>query len=270
MIPQLDQEHPGMDRIIQDRWQLDPDGAADLTRPRSAPRIARIAARPDPVAVDMTRSALIVIDMQNDFIAPEGWFAAARGSDCAPLRQVIGPINALSAAFRSHGATVVHVNTGLRADLANLPANAVSKADNLGRRAGFGAPRDARLGPVMQAGHWGAESDPEIQRDPRDITVLKHRYSGFRDNELDQILRRLDVATLFFVGVNLDRCVFATLIDGAFQGFDPILVQDACQTPSPDHARRTICELVEMLYGFTTTTSEILQGLSAQDLPKAP
>ncbi len=251
-----------MDPIIPDRWHLTLEGVADLTRPRVAPRVVGMSARPDPVSVDMTRSALIVIDMQNDFIAPEGWFAAMRGTDCAPLREVIAPINALAAAFRDHGARVVHVNTGVRADLANLPANAVAKASDLGRRAGFAAPRDAALGPVMQAGHWGADSDPAILRHPGDITVLKHRYSGFRDNEMDQILRRLDIATLFFAGVNLDRCVFATLIDGAFQGFDPILVRDACETPSPDHARRTICELVELLYGFTTTTTDILRALS--------
>jgi len=252
---------------LPDRWSLSPQGAADLSRSRPAPRRVQIAASPDPVIVDMTRSALIVIDMQNDFVDDAGWFAAMRGVICAPLRSVIAPINALAAAFRVGGGRVVHVNTGLRADLANLPANAVGRADDLGRRPGFCAPRDGDLGPVMQAGHWGAQSHADIVCTSDDITVLKHRYSGFRDNELDQLLRRLDVATLFFTGVNLDRCVFATLMDGAFQGFDPILVRDACQTPSPDHARRTIIELVEMLYGFTTTTDEILGALSAAPIP---
>jgi ureidoacrylate peracid hydrolase len=247
-----------MSASLPDRWSLSPQGAADLSRPRPAPRLLCIEARPDPVIVDMTRSALVVIDMQNDFIDDAGWFAAMRGVNCAPLRAVVAPINALAAAFRAGGGRVLHVNTGLRADLANLPAGAVGRADDMGRRPGFGAPRGDDLGPVMQAGQWGAESHNAIHRAPGDITVLKHRYSGFRDNELDQLLRRLDVATLFFTGVNLDRCVFATLIDGAFQGFDPILVRDACETPSPDHARRTIIELVEMLYGFTTTSGAIL------------
>lgn len=256
-----------MTHALPDRWTLTPDGAADLSRPRRAPMPVRIDASPDPVIVDMTRAALVVIDMQNDFIDDAGWFAAMRGLDCAPLRQVIAPINALAAAFRGAGARVVHVNTGLRGDLANLPACATARADDLGRRPGFAAPRDAGLGPVMQAGHWGAQSHAGIDRADDDFTVLKHRYSGFRDNELDQLLRRLDVATLFFTGVNLDRCVFATLIDGAFQGFDPILVRDACQTPSPDHARRTIIDLVEMLYGFTTTAEAILGALSTNPSP---
>ena len=246
---------------MPDRWSLAPDGAADLTRPRPAPRPVRIAARPDPVIVDMARAALLVIDMQNDFIAAEGWFEAMRGIDCAGLRAVIPQVNALAGAFRRAGARVVHVNTGVRADLANLPANALGRSNDLGRRPGFGAARDDARGPVMLAGHWGAESHPGIERAPGDLTVLKHRYSGFRDNELDQLLRRLDVTTLFLSGVNLDRCVFATLTDGAFQGFDPILVTDACATPSPAATRTAILDLVELLYGFTATTEAVLSAI---------
>ena len=250
---------------LPDRWSLAPDGAADLTRPRPAPRPVRLAARPDPVIVDITRAALLIIDMQNDFIAPDGWFEGMRGIDCAGLRAVIDPINALAAALRGAGGRVVHINTGVRADLANLPANAVGRSDDLGRRPGFGAPRNDARGPVMIAGHWGADSHPGIDRAPEDFTVLKHRYSGFRDNELDQLLRRLDVTTLFFAGVNLDRCVFATLTDGAFQGFDPILVTDACATPSPEPTQAAILHLVELLYGFTTTTDAVLSALPSPD-----
>lgn len=256
-----------MTHPFHDRWSLTPDGAADLTRRRPPPRPARITARPDPVIVDMSRAALVVIDMQNDFIAEKGWFEAQRGIDCTVLRTVIDPVNSLARAFRAIDAPVLHINTGVRIDLANLPANALGRSNDLGRRAGFGAPRDDARGPVMLAGHWGAESHPGIERAGTDITVLKHRYSGFRDNELDQILRRLDVATLFFTGVNLDRCVFATLIDGAFQGFDPILVADACATPSPRHVRTTILDLVELLYGFTTTAGAVTAALAAAPAP---
>ncbi|TVP69414.1 MAG: cysteine hydrolase [Rhodobacteraceae bacterium] len=243
-----------------DFWTLTQQGLADLSRRRKPARRIEISAAPDPVLVDLARSALIIVDMQNDFIDDAGWFAAMRGVSCAPLRAVGPRINALSRALRAQGAGIIHLNTGVRADLANLPAGAIARADDLGRRAGFGFARAEALGPVMVAGHWGAQSHPEIERAESDITVLKTRYSGFRDNELDQILRRLDVTTLFFAGVNLDRCVFATLIDGAFQGFDPILVTDACATPSPPATCTAILELVEMLYGFTTTTENILTG----------
>lgn len=243
-----------------DFWTLTNEGVADLSRVRKPARRLQISAAPDPVIVDLARSALVIIDMQNDFIEEAGWFAAMRGVSCAPLRAIAPRINALGDNFRAAGGAVIHVNTGMRADLANLPAGSIARADDLGRRAGFGFTRDGQRGPVMQAGHWGAESHKSIRRADGDITVLKSRYSGFRDNELDQILRRLDVTTLFFTGVNMDRCVFATLIDGAFNGFDPILVTDACATPSPPATCTAIIALVEMLYGFTTTTDRILNG----------
>jgi ureidoacrylate peracid hydrolase len=243
-----------------DFWTLTDQSVADLSRLRKPDRRFRISAAPDPVIVDLARSALVIVDMQNDFIDEAGWFAAMRSVSCAPLRAISPRINALGDYFRAAGSTVIHVNTGLRADLANLPAGSIARADDLGRRAGFGFTRDDERGPVMQAGHWGSESHDSIQRADGDITVLKSRYSGFRDNELEQILRRLDVTTLFFTGVNLDRCVFATLTDGAFQGFDPILVTDACATPSPPATCSAIIALVEMLYGFTTTTDSILNG----------
>lgn len=243
-----------------DFWTLTHEGVADLSRMRKPARRVQISAAPDPVLVDLARSALLIVDMQNDFIDEAGWFAAMRGVSCAPLRDIAPRINALGDRFRTAGGAVIRINTGLRADLANLPAGSIARADDMGRRAGFGFARDGARGPVMQAGHWGTESHQSIQRADGDITVLKSRYSGFRDNELDQILRRLDVTTLFFTGVNLDRCVFATLIDGAFQGFDPILVTDACATPSPAATCAAIIELVEMLYGFTTTTDAILNG----------
>lgn len=245
-----------------DFWTLTDKRVADLSRLRKPARRVQISATPDPVIVDLARSALVIVDMQNDFIDEAGWFAAIRGVSCAPLRAIAPRINALGDKFRATGGAVIHINTGLRADLANLPAGSIARADDLGRRAGFGFARDSARGPVMQAGHWGAESHQSIQRADGDIKVLKSRYSGFRDNELDQILRRHDITTLFFTGVNLDRCVFATLIDGAFQGFDPILVTDACTTPSPPATCTAIIELVEMLYGFTTTTDAILNGQS--------
>jgi len=250
-----------------DFWTLTNAGVADLSRLRKPAQRLQISATPDPVIVDLARSALVIVDMQNDFIDEAGWFGAMRGVSCAPLRAIAPQINALGAHMRKAGGAVIHLNTGVRADLANLPAGSIARADDLGRRAGFGSERDSDCGPVMQTGHWGTESHASIRRADEDITVLKSRYSGFRDNELDQILRRLDVTTLFFTGVNLDRCVFATLIDGAFQGFDPILVTDACATPSPPATCTAILELVEMLYGFTTTTEAILNG-HAPDQPQ--
>lgn len=231
-------------------------------RPAHTSRPIRFPADPKPVEVDVARSALMIIDMQNDFLSDEGWFATSRNADVSRLSDVVGQINALSGAFRKVGSPVIHINWAVRSDAANLPANVLDKGSDCGARPGYGD--QIASGRVLVAGDWGAHSVPAIDKGADDIAVGKTRLTGFRDNELDSILRRLGVTTLFFTGVNLDRCVFATLADGCFNGFDAILVEDATTTVSPPHVTDAILYIIRLLYGFTAKSDEILAAISPQ------
>lgn len=244
-----------------DRWSALAKGGVSTLRPRRTERPVSFVAEPEPVEVDLARAALLIIDMQNDFLASDGWFATTRGADVSELSNIIGKVNALSAVFRQTGAPVIHINWAVRPDLANLPANVLDKGSDCGARSGYGDRISA--GRVLVEGDWGAQSVPTIDRAPSDIEVGKHRLTGFRDNALDQILRRLDVTTLFFTGVNLDRCVFATLADGCFNGFDAVLVEDATATVSPPHVTDAILYLIRLLYGFTVQSADILSAITA-------
>lgn len=248
-------------RKRNDRWTRDASGIS-LVRANRAPRPVQLIAKPESVQVDMARSALIIVDMQNDFLDPKGWFAAIRDANVAPLSSIIAPINAVSAAFRNQGAPVIHLNWGVRADLANLPPNVVDKGSSCGDLPGYGD--RIASGDILVQGSWGAETVPQIDQANTDLRVFKHRLSGFQDNELNQILQRLDVTTLFYTGVNLDRCVFATLMDGCFQGFDAVLIEDATTTVSPDYVGDAITYLIRLLYGFTTTTDALIEALANQ------
>ena len=246
-----------------DRWSPLQDGASiSLLRPKPRSQPFRFPAEPKPIEADIARSALIIIDMQNDFLAAEGWFATSRNADVSCLSDVVGQINALSGAFRDLGAPVIHVNWAVRSDAANLPANVLDKGSDCGARPGYGDQISA--GRVLVDGDWGAQSVTAIDVDSRDIFVGKTRLTGFRDNELDSILRRLGVTTLFFTGVNLDRCVFATLADGCFNGFDAVLVEDATTTVSPHYVTEAILYLIRLLYGFTAKSDDILAAFSTQ------
>lgn len=244
----------------RDRWAS--DGArVNLVRPEQPVRAVEISAEPQSLRLDLARTAVVVVDMQNDFLHPEGWFAADRGADVAPLAALAPGINALCDAARASDLPVIHLNWGVRADVANLPPNVLDKASRCGTARGYGDP--GPHGPVLVAGSWGAASIEAIRTSPGDIHVSKHRLSGFRDNELDQILRRLGVTTLIFTGVNLDRCVFATMTDGCFQGFDGVIVEDLCGTPSPAYVGDAILYLTRLLYGFTTTSAALIPALSS-------
>jgi nicotinamidase-related amidase len=242
-----------------DRWSPHGGEGVSLLRPEREARPVTFPAEPKPLQADLSRSALLIIDMQNDFLGQEGWFATSRKADVSALSNVIEQINALSAAFRQASAAVIHINWAVRADVANLPANVLDKGSDCGARPGYGD--QIGSGHVLVEGNWGAQSVPAIDTASQDIAVGKSRLTGFRDNALDSILRRLGVTTLFFTGVNLDRCVFATLADGCFNGFDAVLVEDATTTVSPPHVTDAILYLIRLLYGFTALSSDILAAI---------
>lgn len=244
---------------IPDSWRRDGDRIS-LVRPARAPLPADLPARPGPVQLDLSRTALVVVDMQNDFLDPQGWFPADRGVDPKPLRAIVPQINAMAEAARAASVPVIHLNWGVREDGGNLPANVRGKGSNCGASRGYGD--EGPHGPILVEGSWGATSLGSIAMGSRDIHVSKHRLSGFPDSTLEGILHRLDVTTLIFCGVNTDRCVFATLADACFRGFDAILVEDACATPSPPHVTDAILYLVQSLYGFTTDAEDIRTAFS--------
>ncbi len=245
----------------QDRWTRKASKIS-LARPGRPSQLVHFDAEPEPIEVDLSHSAIIVIDMQNDFLDQDGWFSTTRDADVAELSNIISHINALTSAFRTRSVPVIHLNWGVRPDLANLPANVVSKGSGCGQKPGYGDKISS--GDILVQGSWGATSAPAIEIAEGDIGIFKHRLSGFQDNEPDQILRRLGVTTVFYTGVNLDRCVFATLMDGCFQGYDAVLIEDATATVSPDYVRDAITYLVRLLYGFTTKTEALLNALKPQ------
>jgi len=253
----------------RDRWTAQA-AAVSLVRPRMPPRPLRFAAAPQSVEVDLARSALVVVDMQNDFCHPQGWFPAVRGVDPAPLTAPVPAINRLTSAFRRFDAPVVFVNWGVVADRADLPANVLDKASGCGACPSYGEPQPEGTGRILVAGEWGSAPVAGLDVASSDLVVHKSRLSGFKDTRLDQVLRRRDVTTVFYAGVNIDRCVFATLMDGAFEGYDPILVEDAAATASPAPVREAILLLVRQLYGFTARTADILAAAQTLLATAAP
>ena len=91
-----------------------------FVRPRKEQRIARVPATPQATDIDLNASALIVVDMQNDFVHPDGWFAG-KGIDLSPIRAVIPSIERLATGLRRADIPVIWLNWGVRADRANLP-----------------------------------------------------------------------------------------------------------------------------------------------------
>jgi ureidoacrylate peracid hydrolase len=241
-------------------WDVSAD-AADLTRPAATPRPIAVPAQPKRVAFDLTRSCMIVVDMQNDFCHPDGWLASI-GVEIAPARAPIAPLRQLLPALRAVGVPIVWVNWGTRPDRANLPPSLRHVYDPTGTGAGLGDILPRTGAHVLQAGSWSAQVVDELVPDPGDLTVDKHRMSGFWDTPLDSILRNLGAATLLFGGVNLDQCVLHTLADANFLGYDTLLVEDCAATTNPDFCREATLLNVRQIFGFHFRSTDLIEALA--------
>lgn len=243
-------------------WSVQ-DGCTSLVRHAPKPRPVRLDASGQSIEFDLARSALIVVDMQNDFCHPQGWFGQ-KGISVRPTRKPIPVLQRLLPAWRASGRPVIWLNWGIRPDRLNLPPVVQFTGKRRADAVGYAEASPMDRGLSLVPGHWGAQVIDELPVEPADITVYKHRLSGFWDNELDSVLRGLDVRTLFYAGVNTDRCVFSTLQDAGFLGYDNVLLADACSTSSPAYVTRAIHAIVQRLHGFVASSEALLAGLDQQ------
>lgn len=190
--------------------------------------------------------------MQNDFCRDDGWFGT-RGVDLGAIQGVIPRVRQTIDAAHARGMPVIYLNWGIRADALDMSAGHLAFGRLFGRTTGYGETYRAGGEPALVTGSWGAATIDELTPEDDDIVVHKNRFSGFWHNEMDAVLRRLDVTTLLFAGVNTDRCVMASLQDATFAGYDGVLIDDATATPSSAQVREAACTIIRTIYGFTTT-----------------
>jgi len=235
-------------------------GEVDMAAPPAKPVPLKIAAAPQNITVDLRRTAVIVIDMQNDFCTKGGW-CDYLGVDVEPDRKPIKPLRKLLPALRQAGVPVIWVNWGTRPDLANMPPNQIHLYKKTGTGVGLGDPVPGKDGAVLQKDSWSAAVVDELAQEAEDIKVDKHRISGFWDTPLDSILRNLGTRTVLFSGVNTDQCVLHSLADANFLGYGCVLVEDCCGTTSPDFCTEATVWNVKKGFGFVTDSGKILKAL---------
>ena len=249
----------------RNQWRVNAQ-QCDLTRVATAPRPLMLPALPQDLTIDLQRTALVVIDMQNDFCHGQGWLASI-GVDVAPARTPIAPLQTLLPALRERNVPVLWLNWGNRPDKLNLSPSALHVYNGDGRSLGLGdklpgTPLDSRSNDahnrILQADSWGAAVVEELSKAHTDISIDKFRMSGFYDTPLDSVLRNLDIKTVLFAGVNADQCVLATLMDANFLGYDCVLLEDCTATTSPAFCWDATVYNVRQCFGFTTRSSGFL------------
>lgn len=237
------------------QWRVN-ETAVDFVRAAPAPHPVAIPATPQDIRFDLARTALVIVDMQNDFCHADGWLASL-GVDVSPGRKLIAPIQRMLASARAAGLPVIWVNWGNRPDLMNLGPSTLHVYNSSGTGTGLGDPL-ANGAAVLQAGSWAAAILDEFGDTSGDIHVAKFSMSGFWETHLDAILRNLGVTTLLFAGVNLDQCVLCTFQDASFRGYDCILLEDCCATTSPAYCAEATLYNIRQCFGFVAASPDVI------------
>lgn len=243
-------------------WIVEHDHV-DMTRQPRQVRPIHLNAEPQSVTIDANKTALLIVDMQNDFCTEGGWLHS-RGIDITPNRKPIAPLKAAIAACRDANVPVVWVNWGVRKDLLNIAPSLRHAHNPHANETDLGQPVPGTRSEVIAKGSWGAEVVDEINPGAADVQITKHRFSAFWDCETDAVLRNLGVKTLLVCGVNMDQCVMTTLEDASFLGYDTIMLEDCTATTSPAFCVEATLYNVKLLYGFVADSRNLVDELGRE------
>jgi biuret amidohydrolase len=200
-------------------------------------------------------SALIIIDMQRDFLDPQGYIARS-GVDVSVLRAIIPSVRRLLEGARAARIPIVHTREGHRPDLADLPAVKARRAERAGAAIGSVGP----LGRLLVRGERGHAIISELEPAAGETVIDKPGFGAFYATDLEHILRTAGIRTLLLAGVTTDICVHSTLREAVDRGFECVTVGDACAAGDPAiHAAMLACIAGEGgILGTVATTSAVL------------
>ena len=189
---------------------------------------AIVAAEPEPIELDWSVTALVIIDMQRDFMEPGG-FGETLGNDVSRLATAVKPIAAVLSAARDLGMLVIHTREGHLPDLSDAPPAKVERgAPSL--RIGDPGP----MGRILIRGEAGHDIIPELYPLDTEIVIDKPGKGAFYATELGEVLQKYGVENLLVCGVTTEVCVNTTVREANDRGFRCIVLSDCCASYFPE------------------------------------
>src|SRR5499426_1317776 len=182
--------------------------------------VATIEAEPTPQSIDLEKTALLIIDMQRDFLEPGG-FGAALGNDVTRLRAAVSPCREVLAAARKAGLLVIHTREGHRPDLSDAPPLKVERGDPALR---IGAP--GPMGRILIIGEPGHDIIPELYPIAGEPVIDKPGKGAFYNTELADIIAEKGLTQLIVCGVTTEVCVHTTVREANDRGIDCLVLSD--------------------------------------------
>jgi biuret amidohydrolase len=227
------------------------------------PTVVEVAAQPFTFRFAPAHTALVIIDMQRDFIEPGG-FGESLGNDVRLLEAIVPACRSVLEAWRGLGGLVVHTREAHAADLSDCPP-AKRNRGNPTLRIGDAGP----MGRILVAGEPGNQIIPALAPAPGEIEIDKPGKGAFHATLLHELLQRAGITHLLFMGVTTEVCVQTSMREANDRGYDCLLLEDCTESYFP----RFKAAAVEMMraqgaiVGWTATSVQLLAALGGQIQP---
>jgi nicotinamidase-related amidase len=218
-----------------------------------------VPAEPSPFRLTAEATALIVIDMQRDFLLPGG-FGESLGNDVGQLLKVVPPLADLIAAARSAGIMVIHTREGHEPDLSDCPPAKLSR----------GAPSkrigdDGKYGRILIRGEYGHDIIDELAPIDGEIVIDKPGKGAFYATQLQDVLTAGGITQLLITGVTTEVCVHTTTREANDRGYECLVVSDCVGSYFPEFQRIGL-EMIKAqggIFGWVADTSAVIPALHA-------
>lgn len=220
-----------------------------------------LAARPEPVTIDLDQTAVMVVDMQNAFATSGGMFDLA-GVDISGAAPVIEVHRRLLDAARTAEVPVIYLQMGYKPDLSDA-GGALSPNHHKELALVVMRDRPQLHGKLLVRDTWDWQIVDELMPQAGDIIINKTRYSGFCGTDLAQTLRAKNIRYLLFTGIATNICVESTARDAYFEEFWPIMVEDAMNHSGPNFCQESTLWNFEHVFGWVTNSAALLETLEA-------
>ena len=215
-----------------------------------------VEAHPFPFALDPEHTALVVIDMQRDFLEPGG-FGATLGNDLTPVREIVPTVASLIALFRVKGWPVLHTRECHRPDLSDCPP-----AKRLRGKPSLRIGDPGPMGRILISGEPGADIVPELKPAPGEIVVDKPGKGMFYATGVGEKLDAMKVTHLVFAGVTTEVCVQTSMREANDRGYECLLIEDATASyfPAFKQAALEMIRAQGAIVGWTTPLAALARA----------
>lgn len=218
----------------------------------------RLAAQPAPLAMILNSTALLIIDMQRDFLEPGG-FGSSLGNDVSLLRKAVAPCQRVLAAARQSGIAIIHTREGHRADMADAHPHKVLRGEPATR---IGAP--GPMGRILIRGEPGHEIIDELAPLPGEVVIDKPGKGAFYQTDLEMVLTTRRIDTLLVCGVTTEVCVHTSIREGNDRGYSCVALADCCASYFPEFHRVGLAMIAAQngIFGWLSDADAVIARLA--------